>query len=129
MIAIDTVRQTLALSAVKPFDVLTESELLLIAKHAHHRHYPPGATVFAAGHVADMLVVTIAGEARVRDVRTGAIFDASSALFGLPVSDAFLAGPDGLKALCLAKPHLFTIARECPDFVVGLASLETDGIA
>ncbi len=31
--------------------------------------------------------------------------------------------------LCLAKPHLFTIARECPDFIVGLAALEREGRA
>ena len=129
MIAIDTVRKLLALGAVKPFDVLTQSELLLIAMHALQRHYPPGATVFAAGQVADMLVITIAGEAHVLGERAPTIFDPSSALFGLPVPDAILAGPNGLEALCLAKPHLFTIARECPDFVVGLVALATEGIA
>lgn len=128
MIAIDIVRHMLALSAVKPFDLLTESELLLIVKHARHRQYEAGATIFAAGQVADMLVVTIAGEARVLDKRAPAVFDPASALFGLPVPDAYLAGPDGLEVFCLAKPHLFTIARECPDFVVGLASLEPGAI-
>ncbi|WP_417595795.1 Crp/Fnr family transcriptional regulator [Parasphingorhabdus sp.] len=129
MIAIDTVRKLFVLSATKPFDVLTESELLLIAMHAHHRRYASGATIFAAGQVADMLVITLAGEAQVRGERGPAIFDPSSALFGLPVRDAILAGPDGLEALCLAKPHLFTIARECPDFVVGLVALESDDLA
>jgi len=129
MIAVDTVRKLLSLSAARPFDVLTESELLLIAMHAHQRHFAPGSTIFAADQVADMLVITIAGEAHILGERAPAIFDPASALFGLPVRDAILAGPDGLEALCLAKPHLFTIARECPDFVVGLVALESDDIA
>ena len=122
MIGIEIVRHMLSLSTVKPFDVLTESELLLIAKHAHHRRYEPESMIFAAGQVADMLVVTVSGEARIDGDLAPAIFDPASALFGLPVLQPYLAGPDGLDALCLPKPHLFTIARECPDFIVGLAS-------
>ena len=30
------------------------------------------------------------------------------------------AGPAGLTALVIAKPHVFTIAREFPEFIVSL---------
>jgi len=74
-----------------------------------------------AGHVADMLFVVIEGGVSNAGGPAPAVFDAPSALFGLPVRSDYRAGAQGANALCLAKPHLFTIARECPDFIVGLA--------
>jgi hypothetical protein len=29
-----------------------------------------------------------------------------------------------MQSLCLARAHLFTIARECPQFIVGLLDME-----
>jgi hypothetical protein len=51
------------------------------------------------------------------------VFDAAGLLFGLAAARDYVAGPDGLEALVIAKPHVFTIARECPEFVVGLRDL------
>lgn len=117
----DVVRNLLALRPIAPFDRLTEGELLLVARHARQRRYEPDSVLLPAGQVADLLFVVIAGEVVTAGGRAPAVFDAPSALFGLPVSSDYRAGPEGATALCLAKPHLFTIARECPDFVVGLS--------
>lgn len=75
-----------------------------------------------AGQVAEMLFVVVEGEVLTDAGPAPAVFDAPSALFGVPARSDYRAGPAGVAALCLAKPHLFTIARECPDFVVGLAT-------
>lgn len=127
MIDVEAVDTVLALQAIEPFDRLTAGELLLVARHMRRRHFAPGALLLAQGIPAEMLFITLSGHA-LADLATGAIpaealFDAASVLFTLPARCDYLAGPEGLDVLCLAKSHLFTIARECPDFVVGLASL------
>lgn len=117
----DVVRNLLTLRPIAPFDRLTEGELLLVARHARFRHFDPGSVLLPAGQVADVLFVVVEGAVSSAAGLVPVVLDASSALFGLPVRSDYCAGPEGASALCLAKPHLFTIARECPDFVVGLA--------
>ena len=116
----------LALRAVRPFHVLDARELLLIARHARLRRFDAGAALLIAGSVAEFLFVAHGGAALTARGPAAAVFDAPSVLFGLPVREDHHAGPQGFTALCLAKPHLFTIARECPDFIVGLAALERE---
>lgn len=123
MICAQTARNCLALSQCAPFDRLTPEELLLIASHVHPRSHAPGEVILPGGPVADRLVVVVAGSARLADQPAPPVFDAQSALFSLPVSADYIAGHEGAETLSLAKPHLFTIARECPDFIVGLAAL------
>lgn len=123
MIEADAIRTALALQAIEPFDRLAAGELLLVSRHMRHRRFEPGALLLAEGAAAEMLFVTLGGEALAGAVPADALFDASSVLFALPARCDYLAGSSGLDALCLAKSHLFTIARECPDFIVGLASL------
>jgi CRP-like cAMP-binding protein len=118
----DTVRILLALRGVAAFDMLSDTELMLVAGQVRLRHFTADTVLLAAGTVADMLFVVIEGQALTDAGPAPAVFDAPSALFGLPARSDYRAGPGGLTALCLAKPHLFTIARECPDFVVGLAT-------
>lgn len=123
MIDRETIRGVLALQAVEPFDRLAPAELMLVAGQMRRRRFEPGALLLAAGIPAELVFVTLTGSALAGDAPAEPLFDAPSALFTLPVRCDFRAGPAGLEALCLAKSHLFTIARECPDFVVGLASL------
>lgn len=123
MIGADVADRLRALQAVGPFQALEASELLLIARHARPRSYPAGRTILAAGTVADLLVVRTAGEARVGEAPAPPVFDAAGLLFGLAAATDYVAGPEGLEALVIAKPHVFTIARECPEFVVGLRRL------
>ena len=122
MISKDIVRNLLTLSGISPFDAFTRNELLLVASHVRPRSFAPGETMMAGGAVADRLIVVTKGEAKLGSQRAPQLFDAASALFGLPVAGDYVAGEDGVEALCLAKPHLFTIARDCPDFVLGLAA-------
>jgi hypothetical protein len=119
----DTVRTMLTLRAIAPFDTLTESELLCIARHVRFRRFEPDAVLLPAGSAGDLLFIVIEGEVLRGDHAAPPIFDAASALFGLIVRDDYRAGPAGAGVLCLTKPHLFTIARECPDFIVGLIGM------
>lgn len=126
MITAQIAESYLALGRCAPFDRLTTAELLLVARHVHHRGHAPGEVILPGGAVAERLVVVTGGSARLAGEPAPAVFDAPSALFGLPVRCDYIAGPDGAQTLCLSKPHLFTIARECPDFIVGLAALRAE---
>lgn len=124
MIDVDIIDRMAALARVAPFDRLTERELLMVAQHVRPRHFEGGAMLIEQGHVADMLYVAVDGSALAGAERAPALFDAPSLLFTLPAAHDYRAGPDGFDALCLARPYLFTIARECPDFIVGLIDIE-----
>lgn len=119
----DTVRTMLTLRAIAPFDTLTESELLCVARHVRFHRFEPGAVLLPAGGAGDLLFIVTGGEVLRGGHAAPRIFDAASVLFGLTVRDDYRAGPTGADALCLTKPHLFTIARECPDFIVGLIGM------
>lgn len=134
----DLIGRMAALALVPPFDRLTGRELLLVAQQSRPRHFEPGQLVIAAGEVAELLYVVISGSAttyppaEVLAVPVAAhgalpapgsdlrLFDIASLLFSLPVEQNYSAGPHGLQALCLPKPHVFTLARECPDFIAAL---------
>lgn len=123
MIGPEVVRRLFALRAVGPFQRLEDAELLLIARHARSRTFASGRLVIPAGTVADALFVAVAGAALADGKPAPAVFDAPGLLFGLATPSDHFAGPEGLEALVIAKPHVFTIARECPEFVVGLRDL------
>lgn len=123
MIGAEVVQRLFALRAVGPFQRLEDAELLLIARHARARTFAPGKLVIPADAVADALFVAIAGAAVADGKPAPAVFDAPGLLFGLATRADHVAGPEGLEALVIAKPHVFTIARECPEFVVGLRDL------
>ena len=123
MIGAEAVRALFALRDVEPFSRLDDLELLLIVNHARLRPYAAGRVVLAAGAVAEHLFVAVAGGALTQDAPALRVFDAPGLLFGLAARDDYVAGPAGLTALVIAKPHVFTIARECPEFVVGLRDL------
>ena len=76
-----------------------------------------------------LMCVVLSGEAQSAGRALPPVLGAPSILFGLPVTQDIHAGEEGVEALCIAKPHLFTLARECPDFIVGLAALEQGGAA
>lgn len=123
MIAAEVVQRLFALRGAGPFQRLEDTELLLIAQHARARSFAPGRLVQSAGVVPDALFVIVSGGALAGGAAAPVVFDAPGLLFGLATPDAHVAGPDGLEALVIAKPHVFTIARECPEFVVGLRNL------
>ena len=123
MIGAEVVQRLFALRGVAPFNRLEDTELLLIAQHARLRTFGTGQVLIAAGAVAETLFVRIEGGAETGGAPAPAVFDAPGLLFGLAARSEYVAGADGLVALLIAKPHVFTIARECPEFVVGLRGL------
>ncbi|MBN8843145.1 MAG: Crp/Fnr family transcriptional regulator [Sphingomonadales bacterium] len=124
MIAVDIIDRMAVLAAIPPFDRLSGRELLLVAEQVRPRTLKPGALLFEAGQPADMLHVVADGWAMAGQERAPGLFDVPSLLFSLPVAQDYRAGPKGMQSLCLARPHLFTIARECPEFIVGLLDMQ-----
>lgn len=127
MISADSVAHALTLGLQAPFDRLTEAELLLVSRYARRRDHAPGDVLLPGGLVAERLFVVVGGTVLLEDMKAPSVFDAPSTLFGLPVAVDYRAGPDGAETLSIARPHLFTIARECPGFVVGLAAIRGEG--
>lgn len=123
MIGVEVVQRLFALRGAGPFQRLEDTELLLIARHARAWSFAPGKLVLPAGIVAEALFVTVEGAALVDGAAAPVVFDAPGLLFGLATGADHVAGSEGLEALVIAKPHVFTIARECPEFVVGLRDL------
>ncbi|ATE66464.1 Crp/Fnr family transcriptional regulator [Rhizorhabdus dicambivorans] len=103
------------------FRVLDPETIAVIAARSAVRSFVPGQRVFAAGEVADMLLARIGGRLVGADGGIPPpVFDAPGLLFGLAVTQDYLAGPEGLEAVAIAKPHVFTIAREFPEFIMSL---------
>ncbi|MHA7819561.1 MAG: cyclic nucleotide-binding domain-containing protein [Erythrobacter sp.] len=127
MIDLNAVEKMLALAAIAPFDLLKESELLLIARQTHRRTFSAGEMIFPSGQVPDVMIVATSGAAVLGEETLAPILGPSHILFGLSLEREVVAGSQGLEGLCLAKPHLFTLARECPDFIVGLAAMRDEG--
>lgn len=123
----DVAQKLRVLRAAAPFRALDEAELRLVAEHARLRAYSSGEVILAAGTVAEALFVEANGAAVMGGRPAPAVFDAPGLLFGLATTVDYVAGPDGFRTLVLAKPHVFTIARECPEFVLGLRDLLEGG--
>ena len=121
MIDETTIENMFALHRLAPFHVLTESELLLIAKHARRRAFRENAVIIKQGDVSDILFVGLNGAISGGERQITGAFDAHSVFFGIPAQSDYTAGPNGAEVLCFAKSHIFTLARECPEFVLGIA--------
>ena len=103
------------------FATLDENVLRTILDRASVRSFEPGQLVLSAGEVAGTLFAILAGSLIADDGHAAPpVFDAPGLLFGLAVREDHRAGPDGLKTIVIAKPHVFTIAREFPEFIVSL---------
>jgi len=111
-----------ALRRLPGFERLNDPALELIIARSTLRHFAPGQLILPGGCVAEQLYGRIEGKA----VGTGGcpVFDAPGLLFGLAARADICAGPTGLTVIAIAKPYVFTIVREFPEFVVSL--LERD---
>lgn len=118
-----------ALRAIMPFSLLGEREVLLIAEQARYRQFSPGDILIAAGSIAATLFVALEGVGETDAGPIPAVFDVPGLLFGLAARADVRAGADGLGALVIAKPHVFTIARQCPEFIVGLLDAPAGALA
>jgi hypothetical protein len=100
------------------FDRLSDPALELIIARSSLRQFLPGQIILPGGFVPDRLYCCVEGAAEGIDGMT--VFDVPGLLFGLATSEDVLAGPAGLSAVVIAKPHLFTIVREFPEFIVSI---------
>ncbi|KRB82266.1 Crp/Fnr family transcriptional regulator [Sphingomonas sp. Root710] len=117
-----------ALQRLPGFDALDPATIAMIVARSTVRRFESGQLILAAGDIAETLLACIEGAV------TGAggsaaplLFDAPGLLFGLPAREDYRAGPAGLTALQIAKPHAFTIAREFPEFIVSLIGAQEAG--
>ncbi|KKC26577.1 Crp/Fnr family transcriptional regulator [Sphingomonas sp. SRS2] len=110
------------------FDALDAETIEVIVARSTVREFAAGHVVLPAGDVAETLLVRIGGEliGADGDVATP-LFDAPGLLFGLAAQQDYRAGPAGFTALIIAKPHVFTIAREFPEFIVSLIDAREAG--
>ena len=110
-----------ALRRLPGFDALDPDAIAMIVARSTVRRFAPGQIVLPRGEVAESLLARIEGNLIDASGRAAPpLFDAPGLLFGLAVREEHRAGPAGLTALVIAKPHVFTIAREFPEFIVSL---------
>lgn len=104
------------------FDMLGRPVIETIIRRSSVRSFEPGQLVIEAGVVPEALFARIEGGLIGASGMTApTVFDAPGLLFGLGVREDHRAGPDGYSALAIAKPHIFTIAREFPEFVISIS--------
>jgi CRP-like cAMP-binding protein len=117
-----------ALRQVRPFDRLTDAELTLLAEKAQPRSYPPGVAVHAGLEPLLRLLVVVDGElVNSAGDPAGPILGVASLLNHTAVGP-IVAGPAaGARLLEISGRHFFTLARECPEFVIGLLELGAQG--
>ena len=109
------------LRSLPGFEALDDEVLERIVARAPLRTAAPGQLLLAADTVAEALFACIEGGLVEADgTALPPIYDAPGLLFGLAAPRDCLAGPAGATLLAVAKPHVFTIAREYPEFVVSL---------
>ncbi|HVW21579.1 MAG TPA: hypothetical protein VHC86_10215 [Opitutaceae bacterium] len=122
------VQKLFALRTVRPFDRLEPNEAVLIARVARAHAYPPGAAIHPGGAPLGKLLVV--AEGTVRDgigSAVGPILGVRSLLHDA-VSPPLTADPEaGARVLEISKRHFYTLARECPAFVIGLIELGEQG--
>lgn len=117
-----------ALQRLPGFDALDRATIALIVARSTVRQFDPGQLVLAAGDIAETLLACVEGTVTGADGTVAPrVFDAPGLLFGLAAREEYRAGPAGLSALQIAKPHAFTIAREFPEFVVSLIGAQDVG--
>lgn len=117
-----------ALRAVQPFDRLPPDELTLLADVARPRSYVSGAILSGQAGAADRLAVVVEGRAVDEQGRPlGPILGVRSLLGLAGAPRASADGPAGARVLEITKRHFFTLAHECPEFIVGLLELGEGG--
>lgn len=103
------------------FDALDDEVLGRIIARSPVRTVAAGQLVLPAGGLAESLLACVEGALVGADgAPVPPVFDAPGLLFGLAAPQDCLAGPAGATLFAIAKPHVFTIAREFPEFIMSL---------
>lgn len=119
----------LAIQKVSPLSELRLSTLLLIASVAGSVSYDPGADILAAGSVPSRTMIPVFGSVFQAGIQIVTPFDVPSLVLDRAVGRAFVAGPDGCRLAILSRPHVFSLIREFPELLLGLAGLDRGTVA
>lgn len=110
------------------FEALDAQTIEVIVARSTVHEFAPDQIVLPSGEVAETLLAQIGGALIGADGDIAPpLFDAPGLLFGLAAEQDYRAGPTGFTALVIAKPHVFTIAREFPEFIVSLIEAREAG--
>ncbi len=112
--------RTLALRRVPPFDQLTEEELTLLAEVAEPRQLAAHEPAFSGDRPFTSLWVTVAGSLVFADGTAASPLNGLLGLLHSQPGEALNAGPDGAAIIVLRRGYVFTLMRECPQFVHAL---------
>ena len=117
-----------ALRRIQPFDRIAPDELTLIAEMARPRAYPGGAPLHSGALPLGRLIVVVGGAVVDAAGRpAGPILGADSLVRRRPVPQLLASPGEGACTLEIGRRHFFTLARECPEFVLGLLELGAQG--
>lgn len=118
-----------ALHAVFPFSQLRSEELLIVATAFQPRSFGAGRLICPRGEPLNRLYVKVDGDlVDERGIRLPAIVGTASLLAGQASPVAISTGPEGYRALLLARGKLFTVVNECPILLAGFFQIPLAGI-
>jgi signal-transduction protein with cAMP-binding, CBS, and nucleotidyltransferase domain len=122
------IEKLFALRRVQPFDRLPADELALLAEVARPRAYAPGEVIHPGEVPLGRLLVLADGRAvDAAGAAAGPIAGVGSLLNNVPAGRLAADPVAGARMLDISKRHFFTLARECPEFVLGLIELGEHG--
>jgi len=117
-----------ALKSIRPFDVLRDAEIALIAQEARIRKFEPAELVSGPDKPIRRLHVVTEGE--ISPVAGGAglpLFGVKPLLFNQGAGEMLRAGASGATCLTIKRGNFFTIANECPGLIVGFVEMAEQG--
>jgi signal-transduction protein with cAMP-binding, CBS, and nucleotidyltransferase domain len=124
------IEKLFALRRAQPFDRLAPDELALLAEVARPRTYAPGEVIHPGeAPLLRLLVLAGGGWAVPAGAAAGPIAGVASLLHNGPAPRLLADPAAGARLLDISKRHFFTLARECPEFVLGLIELGEEGNA
>jgi signal-transduction protein with cAMP-binding, CBS, and nucleotidyltransferase domain len=122
------IEKLFSLRQVRPFDRLPPDELALLAEVARHRNYAPGEVIHPGDVPLPRLLVVVGGRALdAAGAQAGPIVGLASLVNNLPAPRLTADPAAGARVLDISRRHFFTLARECPEFVLGLIELGERG--
>jgi len=117
-----------ALKSVSPFNLLRDSEIVLIAQEARVKRFEPDEYVSSPDKPLRRLHVVTGGEVT---AATGGnvlpIFGVKPLLYNQGATEILRAGKGGATCLTIKRGNFFTIANECPSLIVGFVELAEQG--
>lgn len=119
-----------ALKSVRPFDVLRDSEIALIAQEARVKQFGAGELISDADKPIRRLHVVTSGEVKAdaADQQDAfPVFGVRPLLFNQGATELLRAGVDGATCLTIKRGNFFTIANECPALIVGFIEMAEQG--